>query len=91
MQTEQLSGETDHYVMGEPLRIGQRRVLLIDDYMIEDRWGVQREATVPLKHPRNPVLVQDKPWDNPGYAASVLLDRDARLFRMWYQALPDWR
>ncbi len=86
MSNEKLMGEWNRYFLGEPLRIGNRRVLLVDDFFVEDRWNVTREVNVPLKHPCNPVLVQDKPWDNHAYAPSVLFDEEAGVFRMWYGA-----
>jgi hypothetical protein len=51
------------YFRGEPLRIANQIQLLVDDYAVEDRWKVTRETGAVLKHLRNPVLVQDKPWE----------------------------
>ena len=84
-----LPGERDRYVGGEPLRIGTRRVLLIDDFMVEDRWNIRRVMNRPVKHPANPLVVGDKPWDISPFLPSVLFDAEAGIFRMWY-AVFDW-
>jgi len=86
MPEDRTEGEWDAYFWGSPLRVGNQSVLLVGDYFVEDRWNVTREVSVPLKHPRNPVLVQDKPWDTHAYSPSVLYDEDAGVFRMWYSA-----
>lgn len=85
MHLKEMQGEKDRYLQGEPLRIGNRWVLFIDDYFVEDRYNVRREVNIPLKHPLNPVMVGDKPWDSHAYSPSVLFDEEAGLFRMWYQ------
>ena len=38
----------------------------------------------PVKHPRNPVVLADLPWEVSVNAPSVLYDDQAGLFRMWY-------
>ena len=71
--------------------IGQARLvrgtqLFIDDWLIESLEGVRRQLNQPVKHKQNPVMVKDKPWERgaPGYA-TVHYDRQAKLFKMWYQ------
>jgi hypothetical protein len=78
--------EKERYHQGEPLRIGNQRVLLIDDFFVEDRWNVYREMVGPVKHPSSPVLVGSKPWDFHAYSPCVHYDEEAEIFRMWYQA-----
>ena len=73
------------YFRGEPLRIGNQIQLLVDDYAVEDRWKVTRETGAVLKHLRNPVLVQDKPWEEAvGGHPAVIYDDKLKKFRMYY-------
>lgn len=73
------------YFRGEPLRIGNQIQLLVDDYAVEDRWKVTRETGSVLKHLRNPVLVQDKPWEEgAGGHPAVIYDDKLKKFRMYY-------
>ena len=51
------------YFQGEPMRIGNQVQLLMDDYMVEDRWKLTRQSGKVIKHARNPIVVQDKPWE----------------------------
>ena len=37
--------------------------MLLDDYMVGDRWGRERVLHQPDKFLRNPVLLKDKPWE----------------------------
>ena len=75
----------EHYLRGEPIDLKGRAGLLIDGTLVEDRWNLHRFFNAPIKHPRNPVVVADKPWEAGGVAApSVLWDAEAGLFRMWY-------
>jgi hypothetical protein len=74
------------YFRGEPLRIGNGIQLLLDDYAVEDRWKLTRNTASVVKHMGNPVLVQDKPWeDSMGGYPGVLFDEKMGKFRMWYQ------
>ena len=74
------------YFRGEPLRIGNQIQLLVDDYLIEDRWKLKREVGRVNKFMRNPVIVQDKPWEDAvGGYPSVLYDDKSGKYLMWYQ------
>ncbi len=68
------------------LEIGHDPQLFVDDFLIDNHWAVkfQTETVVrvphqPRKHPANPVLP-----GNGGYV-NVAYDKEAGLFRMWYQ------
>jgi hypothetical protein len=75
----------ESYVKGEPLRIGTARQLLVDDYLVEDRFGVERRQRQPLKYPKNPVMTADRPWEPMGvWYPDVLYDAERKVFRMWY-------
>ncbi len=74
------------YFQGRPLSIGSQVQLLVDDYIVEDRWKLQRRVGRVNKFMRNPVIVQDKPWEDAvGAYPSVLYDEQLGRYRMWYQ------
>ena len=72
------------YFLGEVNDLSQDVHLFLDDFAIEDRWDAARVQNEPIKHPNNPVLVPDQPWETAVFRPSVLYDADAGLFRMWY-------
>ena len=61
------------------------RQLFIDDDLIESMDGVARTLHQPVKHAANPLVVQDRAWEEggPGYT-TVLYDPHEKVFRMWY-------
>ncbi|HRE07774.1 MAG TPA: hypothetical protein PKX00_19315, partial [Opitutaceae bacterium] len=65
--------------------------LFIDDSAIRDKTDVTRRYHRFEKHPRNPVLSPDRPWE--GKVAylygSVLPGEDGTGYRMWYHALSE--
>src|SRR5262249_17532837 len=69
-----------------PLRAKQ---LFIDPAPIEDLRGAQQVLQRPVKHPRNPVLVRDQPWEGLISYGSILLDAEERLYKLWYQIYQD--
>lgn len=76
------------YFTGAPLRLADGPNLLIDDALIEDRWRLRREVHRPEKHLRNPVLVQDRPWEGDYFNVPVVLwDPGYGKYRMWYGAI----
>jgi len=75
----------DSYFTGSPLRIGSETQLLIDDTVVEDRWRLTRVMHHPQKHPRNPILTRDKPWEGDlVHGPSVIFDPELGRYRMWY-------
>lgn len=76
----------DRYFEGNPLELSPGPHLFIDDYLVEDRWGLDRVLQQPEKHLRNPVLVRDRPWEGDlAYRPCVIDDPERGCFRMWYQ------
>ena len=69
--------------------IGHRKQLFIDDHAVESTEGVSRRLHRLERHPGNPVLVGDRPWErwlvSPNGRA-VLFDRETGEFKMWYMA-----
>ncbi|GMV92902.1 MAG: hypothetical protein AMXMBFR82_26800 [Candidatus Hydrogenedentota bacterium] len=59
---------------------------LCDDRVVMDRWNAER-FVVPLKrHPDNPLIEREFPWEGTGphMGGSILRDPDDGLFKMWY-------
>lgn len=77
-------GDLEGYCRSEPLECGGETILLIDNSTVADRWGVRRVQNVPIKDPRNPVLMPDMPWEDGAAAPNVIYDDEAGHFRMWY-------
>ena len=50
----------DSYYEGEPLTLSGGQQLLIDDFLVEDRWRLHREIYRPKKHARNPLFTPDE-------------------------------
>ena len=75
------------YLRGEVLRIGNEVQLLVDDYIIEDRWKLTRKVGNVVKHLGNPVIVQDKPWEGQmGTYPCALYDEQTKKFRIYYDS-----
>ncbi|MDB6094852.1 MAG: hypothetical protein JWM32_2414 [Verrucomicrobia bacterium] len=73
------------YFRGEPLHIGNQVQLLIDDYIVEDRWKMTRETGEVTKHLRNPIVIADKPWEGQiGTYPCVLRDPATGKYRMYF-------
>lgn len=70
--------------------VGNRSQLFIDRLLVRDAAGVSFTAHPARKHPANPLLRADRPWEGWQLAlyGSVLYDPDERLFKMWYQSAP---
>jgi hypothetical protein len=71
-------------IVGDAIIINGKQ-LFIDDYIIEELKGAEKVLNQPVKHPRNPLLVRDKPWelDDPDYS-TVIYDQAEGIFKMWY-------
>ena len=74
----------DSYFLGKPDDPGQNIHLFLDDFAIEDRWDAERVQNEAVKHPGNPIVVPDQPWEVHINAPSVLYAPEAKRFRMWY-------
>ncbi len=69
------------------LKIGTRKQLFIDDFLIQSVRHARQVMNPAVKHPDNPVLRRDRPWEgnflNVGY---VVYDEEDGLFKMWYSS-----
>lgn len=75
-----------------PRKIGSRRQLFIDDYLIASMHGLKRSFHAATKHPE-PVMVPAHPWEGVGtadwpsvymHSGDVIFDEQKKLYRMWY-------
>ena len=69
----------------EVLRLGDRREIFVDNYLIDKLEAVQIIKHTP--HDEGPVLYFDKPWEGVfcGYCTII---KDKGLFRVYYRGLP---
>ena len=70
---------------------GSDKQLLIDDFVIEEARGLQRKLHTFKKHPRNPVLQAQVPWEEgwvDPFMSTVLYDEKERAFKLWYRCGP---
>jgi len=85
--TSELAGMLDrqaHYFAGEAKDLGHGTQLFLDPSAYADRWDVVARVNEPAKHPANPVVVPDQPWEYSIGLPSVLYDGQDKIFRMWY-------
>ena len=69
---------------GEPIDIGSRRELMVDDHLIDSMTGSLRlQVHKPVR--RNVALVTDAPWEGNACLYSSLF-HDGKRFRMYYTA-----
>lgn len=62
--------------------------LFLDDEMISNTRNIRRELIRPTKHPLNPLIRREFPWESSHVClyGSILYDQESRKFRMWYNA-----
>ncbi len=60
--------------------------LFIDDYIIGELDGATKTRHQPIKHPKNPLMVPDKPWEGSFGYSSVIFDQAEGTYKMWYAA-----
>ncbi len=67
------------------LEIADQFQLFVDDYVVQEMRQVTRRLNPLKKHPANPILKPDRPWEGqytqPNF---VVFDRKDRLYKMWY-------
>jgi len=77
--------------------IGSRKQLFLDDRLIATKSRVSKFMGCPEKHPKNPLMVADRPWERENSSAvrsplagieitgqTVIYDDEDRVFKMWY-------
>lgn len=70
---------------GVVLDVGtQKQLFLDDDFLVESSRGIRRVMQQPVKHPANPILVPDRPWEHGGITGGTILQEEG-LLKMWYR------
>ena len=69
--------------------IGTTKQLFVDDDVVASVRNVTRRQHTPRKHPSNPLISNDQPWETTAYfrtsAFNVVWDPADRLFKCWYE------
>ncbi|MCC6681100.1 MAG: hypothetical protein IT445_09385 [Phycisphaeraceae bacterium] len=71
-----------------PIAVTDARQLFIDDWVIDSVHSIKRTLHPMQKHPANPVIVPDKPWEGAAVlgGGGTLRDENTGQFRIWYKA-----
>ena len=73
-----------------PLRLSNHPQLFLDDYIISSMFNLHRDMKHPRKHPQNPVMVSEYPWEKRYmFVTSVVYNPDEEKFMAWYTASED--
>jgi len=56
--------------------------LFIDDHIIEKLEGAEKILNQPVKHPGNPIIVKDRPWEISGEVLSNVVDDEFAVTRL---------
>ncbi len=74
-----------------PINIGQKVQLFFDNYIIEMAHFLTRTMHHPDRHPGNPIVKKDKPWEEVLYfrtnTFNVHWEEREKLFKLWYEDL----
>lgn len=67
------------------------KFLFFDDWTLESRQGFRRTVHPAKKHPGNPLVVPDRPWEGTTVHLYGTVAKDSRdgLFKMWYSTVPN--
>src|SRR5262245_20283927 len=65
---------------------GHGPYFVCDCIVVEDYWAIERFVVPLTRHPKNPLIVREHPWEGSGphMGGSVLRDPKSGCFRMWY-------
>jgi hypothetical protein len=66
-----------------------RTLLLVDDHHVLYRAGTERVLHQPERHAENPVVKEDKPWEEAIAWTNVYRDPETGQYQLWYQAYVD--
>lgn len=71
-----------------PIAVTNAKQLFVDDGVIGSTRSVKRTLHPLQKHPGNPLIVADKPWEGAAVlgGGGVFRDEKTGQFRMWYKA-----
>ncbi len=73
---------------GEPITLSDQPQLFLDDHLISSMTNLRRQVHSPAKHPSNPLIRQDFPWEKRMVQVygTVLYDDSLKKYRCWYLA-----
>lgn len=72
-----------------PVTVGEEKQLFVDDVMIESLVGVTRTRHSIRKHPDNPIMVPEAPWETQAgciLPMNVFRDKQTGKLRLWYSS-----
>jgi len=71
-------------ILGDAIIINGKQ-LFIDDYIIGELTGAEKTLNQPVKHPKNPLIVPDKPWEKRFIYCNgtVVHDTEEGIYKMW--------
>ncbi len=68
-----------------PIALSNHPQLFLDDYLVSRLRNLKRDMKQPVKHPANPLMVQEHPWESRYFwYTTVIYDEDWGKFRAWY-------
>lgn len=67
-----------------PIVLGANHELFLDDYLIASMENVTRRVCPARKHPANPLLWPEEPWEGSVALIYGSITRDDGKYRMWY-------
>ena len=68
----------------EPIHIGSRLEIFVDDWLIDRLSGAERRLHHPV--PQEVAMVFDRPWEGNHTAGMSVLRADDGLYRLYYKA-----
>jgi len=71
-----------------PIALSNEPQLFLDDYLVATSHNLKRRVQTPARHARNPLIVQDRPWEKRliQVYGTVLYDDRCQKYRCWYLA-----
>ena len=68
------------------LSAAEKTVLFVDDHDVLYRSGTLRFLNPPVRHAKNPLITEDKPWELTIGWTSMFRDPTSGKYQLWYQA-----
>lgn len=72
----------------DPIVLSDNPQLFLDDRLVEQMENLERFVVSPEKHPDNPLIIRDRPWEKRVIEiyGTVLFDEQTHNYRCWYLA-----
>jgi hypothetical protein len=77
-------------VAGSPFDVGSKAQLFVDQVLVRSSENVAFTLHPGKKHPKNPLVKADQPWEDWRLSlfGSVIYDAEEQIFKMWYIGEP---